>query len=229
MIHWTHQIEVDRCRSCDERGDGLFLACSRPLLVLSLWQPWATLVVVPDPAKDLRAAPKSNETRHWKPRLELPYTVVVHAAKRYDAQTRGAYVRWPFADALRRCGYHAGDPRKFKTIDFGNGVMRRAVPLGALVGTVEIYDVVDTQAWLREEGAKPRAGESFAEEQQFGDYAPGRFAWKLRNPIAFREPIAFSGRQDALYAVEQETRRRIDEQVAIAKQLFTMKVVEVRA
>ena len=60
------------------------------------------------------------------------------------------------------------------------------LPLGAVVGTVEIVDcvpveeIVDTLTPL---------------ERALGDYSPGRFAWVLRNPQMFSKPIPARGKQ----------------------------------
>lgn len=205
-VHWTHEAPCSA-------------PCAKQLLVLSLWQPWATLVVATDPLKKQQIALldrglfglKGNETRHWKPRLELPYTVVIHAAKRYDGNTRDCYTRWPFKEALERAGFFAGDPRPLlkrkEIVETLDGRKLRPVPLGALVGIVQIYDVVDTTQWLKE-GAD-QGGEFYAEEQQFGDYSPSRFAWRLRWPQMFDEPIPFSGRQEALYPIDERTHELI--------------------
>jgi hypothetical protein len=31
-------------------------------------------------------------------------------------------------------------------------------------------------------------------EQKYGDFRPGRWAWKVTNPIAFPEPISYQGK-----------------------------------
>lgn len=160
----------------------------QPLYVLSLWQPWATLHVVPDPIYTPTRAPKENETRHFRPRLPLPFTAVIHATKKWDGENKPLIKTWPFDECLRRIGY--GD---------------RELPLGALIGTVEYHHVWTSEGWLSharqfEDGA----AEKYAEEYGLGNYEPGRFAWASRNPQPFKEPIPFKGRQDVLYPLSAE-------------------------
>lgn len=81
--------------------------------VISLWQPWATLLMI--------AQGKRIETRSW----QTPFkgTLVVHAAKKWDKDLQQIANSEPFASVLRANGY---DPN--------------ALPLGAALGAV-ILDV----------------------------------------------------------------------------------------
>lgn len=60
------------------------------------------------------------------------------------------------------------------------------LPLGAVVGTVEIVDCVIAHDIL------PHLTE---QEQALVDYSPGRWAWVLKNPVMFDDPIPVRGRQ----------------------------------
>lgn len=205
--HWSHQVFCGACVSC--RGT-LADPCLRPLLVISLWQPWAILAVARDPAKAPRvAAPKENETRHWTPKLDLPYRVVVHAAKKFDGETRSAYHCSPFYEALERCGFHPGDPRPLlkrrEVVETLGGQKLRPVPLGALVGMVTILEVVTAESWRSENSTN-------VDERAFGNYGDGRFAWRLVDPFMFPTPIPFQGRQDVLYPLDQRHCELVDAQ-----------------
>lgn len=81
--------------------------------VISLWQPWATLLMI--------AQGKRIETRSW----QTPFkgTLVIHAAKKWDKDLQQIANSEPFASVLRSHGY---DPN--------------ALPLGAALGAV-ILDV----------------------------------------------------------------------------------------
>lgn len=171
------------------------------LYVLSLWQPWATLHVVPDPGVSPRSACKRNETRHFRPRLPLPFTAVIHATKKWDGETKGLVHRWPFDECLIRVGHSGGI----------------GLPFGALIGVVEYHEVLTSQAWAsRASQFEDGAAESYAEEYHLGNYEPNRFAWVSRNPRPFRTPIPFRGRQDVLYPLPAEYRHLVDAQLKLA-------------
>jgi len=76
--------------------------------VISLWQPWATLMLI---------GAKQIETRSW----QTPFkgTLVIHAAKKWDRDLQQIANSEPFASVLRGHGY---DPN--------------ALPLGAALGAV---------------------------------------------------------------------------------------------
>ena len=57
---------------------------------------------------------------------------------------------------------------------------------GAIIGTVEIVDCVPVESVV----------EILTErERLLGDYSPGRYAWKLKNPVIFDKPITAKGKQ----------------------------------
>lgn len=59
-------------------------------------------------------------------------------------------------------------------------------PLGAVVGTVEIVDCVPVE----------EVRETLTEwDRILGDYSAGRFAWVLKDPIMFDEPVPARGQQ----------------------------------
>lgn len=60
------------------------------------------------------------------------------------------------------------------------------LPRGVILGSVEIVDSVR---------AETVRGEIPALEYAFGDWRPGRYAWKLANPILFPEPVPAVGKQ----------------------------------
>ena len=60
------------------------------------------------------------------------------------------------------------------------------LPLGAVIGTVEIVDCVPVQDILHGLTKQERA---------LGDYSPERWTWVLKNPIMFDDPIPARGKQ----------------------------------
>lgn len=128
---------------------------------ISLWQPWASLVML---------GAKTFETRSWWPNYTGP--LVIHAAKKWDRENK--YLGEPFKTVLKDAGIT-------KVTD---------LHLGCALGTVELLDVVSTEA-VR--------GRISKQERAFGDYSDGRFAWRLANPKPFPQPIPTIGRQGFFY------------------------------
>ena len=60
------------------------------------------------------------------------------------------------------------------------------MPRGAVLGTVEIVDCVPVEEIIHTLSER---------ERLLGDYSPGRFAWVLKNPVAFSMPVPAKGKQ----------------------------------
>jgi hypothetical protein len=125
------------------------------LKALSLIQPWATLVVLGD---------KQVETRSWK--TDYRGRVAVHASKNFPATARA----FAFAGAAARpLARHDLDPHD--------------LPRGAIIGTVEIVDVLP---------AHQVESDLTETELALGNFGPDRFAWILAYPRQI-EPIPYKG------------------------------------
>ncbi len=168
---------------------------------ISLWQPWASLIA---------CGAKPYETRDWAPpRALIGQTIAIHAAKKID---KGAV---EFAEELAY-GQHkdGGFGLAFKldaTFDRASddvmGVFGHAVlPIGCVVCMARL----DAAFLLGDEveGAAPPAAsvvrsmvsrpmpEGFTVRyDDFGDYAPGRWAWLLRDVQVVNPPAAVTGAQ----------------------------------
>lgn len=127
---------------------------------ISLWQPWAYLVVT---------GAKKIETRSWKTNYRGP--LAIHAALYFP----------PIAKDFAR------EERALRRVP-------EKLPFGAIIGMVTLYDVVPT---IEIEASIP------ALERYYGNYAPWRWAWLLKDAIAFDKPMWFSGRQ-GLFNVPDE-------------------------
>jgi hypothetical protein len=146
---------------------------------LSLWQPWASLVV---------AGAKRIETRSWWTDYRGP--LLIHAAGKATRAQIELRHEEPFRSALERAGV-----RRWQDL-----------PLGAVIGVVELVDVrqihgpgavvVEPRAKWIEPPPLP--------ELAFGDYQAGRFAWLLRNPRALPEPVPRRARQRLFEVAPQE-------------------------
>lgn len=120
--------------------------------VLSLYQPWATLVVL---------GAKKFETRSWATRYRGP--LLIHASKKFPKAYRSLTFQAPFNAALQ-----------FRSWTI--------LPTGKIIGLVDLVDCAPTD---------PSAiGKN---EMSFGDWNPGRWAWKLEHAVAFNAPLPARG------------------------------------
>jgi hypothetical protein len=136
--------------------------------VLTLWQPWATLVI---------EGAKQFETRGWKPslrQLDRSALFVMHAAKR-DKELKSIYreaTDWDqfFMTVLRELGYPTLND----------------MPMGAGLGVVKLLKVYPTEKLVDHLSEK---------EWYFGNYQPGRWAWRLKVVEKWPEPVPAKGAQ----------------------------------
>jgi activating signal cointegrator 1 len=141
--------------------------------VLSLLQPWATLAVI---------GAKRIETRSWNTKYRGP--LLIHAS----AGKQGLKIM--------------DDPqlKKFLTPLFFDDPKDK-LPLGAIIGKVEIVDTAKTSDILlmKDAGVPIRVRDrkipdSWDQEIAFGDYSSGRYGWLLSNPVAFPAIIPAKGK-----------------------------------
>lgn len=125
------------------------------LPTLSLWEPWASLIV---------SGFKRHETRHWP--TAIRGRVAIHAAKRLDAV--GA------PSALCRYAFGA---------DWRGG---HAFPLGCVVAVAELTGC------FRTSGLEAMVAES---DLWAGNWALGRYGFRLDNVRPLAEPLPLTGRQ----------------------------------
>lgn len=157
---------------------------------LTLTQPWASLVVLGE---------KSIETRSWKTSYRGP--LAIHAAKK-----AAPLEEWPAGAADELWRPIIGVPPPVEPDD-----IRLALPKGYIVGTVELVSIRQVHGYTdqgpilgwpdREEsgssigdlGKYVNATHPWEQELAFGDYSPGRYAWLLRNPEAWENPVPARG------------------------------------
>lgn len=156
---------------------------------ISLWQPWASLIFTG--ADGVYA--KTFETRSWCTPYRGP--LVICASK-------GGLAKWEERDLIEASWF--GEAWKFQgalaplvgkpfnldlEMNSGHewpGVKIEDLPRGVALGIVDLVDCRRTEDITQGE---------IARERWFGNYAIGRFAWKLENPRLFAEPIKVVGKQ----------------------------------
>lgn len=125
-----------------------------------------------------------------------PYAFAIAAGlKHYETRPRRTNIRG-------RVAVHAGKRDAWRTGILENGIMPQIEKLlsevqgtvnrparleyGAVIGTVEIVDCVPVEEIVDKLTER---------ERLLGDYSPGRFAWVLKNPIMFKNPVLARGQQ----------------------------------
>lgn len=128
----------------------------RPIRVLTLWEPWASLMAMEQ---------KRFETRSWE--TDYRGLVAIHAAKRWNGELRAVINQEPFKSVLTDVGF---------------------LPLGNVVAVGDLRNIITTREFVPQMSNAPY-------EYEFGDYTPGRFAWRF--PIMHRlpKPIPWKGSQ----------------------------------
>ncbi len=165
--------------------------------VLSLHQPWASLIAI---------GVKTIETRSWSTKYRGP--LAIHAA-----------AMQPDADA-DDLGVRLGDWLAFKdgagwsAQHYASGIAGAPadlpLPLGAIVATCTLVDVVPMvplcptptgplqHLVVTTTDLHLHAGyvqQSVENQRPYGDFRPGRFAWLLADVVPLSEPAPFKGGQ----------------------------------
>jgi activating signal cointegrator 1 len=142
---------------------------------LSIWQPWASLIV---------QGFKHVETRSWP--TGHRGLLAIHASKHrmdYDERER---ILWMSGIPLRLKHF-------FQDYSPAHIVSYPTLPFGKIVGSVEILNCVRAE----------EAGALTVTQKALGDFTPGRFAWLLGGSVEFEKPIPMRGQQ-GLFDVEIE-------------------------
>ncbi len=135
---------------------------------LSLWQPWATLIALGE---------KRFETRDWATSYRGP--LAIHAAKTWNRETRWACADAPIAAALTFHDQPCGD----------------GLPLGCIVATCRLVACIHMPEDPRDLARCPDWPASGIGERElaFGDFSPGRYAWKFVDVLRLPKPISAKG------------------------------------
>ena len=168
---------------------------------ISLWQPWASLIA---------CGAKPYETRSWAPPRELiGHVIAIHAAKKIDRDAA------EFAEELvygqfGKDGFKLADRLAASFKDAPDELMGRfgqaCMPVGCVVCTArleaafQIGEAADNSAVLAAKVTKSMVSRPFPDcftvrLDDFGDYAPGRWAWLLRDVKPLNPPAPAKGAQ----------------------------------
>jgi hypothetical protein len=138
--------------------------------VISIWNPWATLIV---------RKHKSIETRSWKaPKSLIGQRIGIASTKAIRPDQRLEVARPEFAKYYLETGLPVLVSGFADLSKFDNGYLLGTVLLHScdLITEEDMDDITE-------------------EEQSFGWFSPGRYAWRLREPVALKSPIQVRGSQ----------------------------------
>lgn len=185
---------------------------NKDLRVLTLFQPYATLLVFGKKKIETRPKP-TNHIYHedwcekdayptklvscaWKDHNKTCYgnkgcpflsntkkVYLIHAAKYWSRWQSDLCLSEPFYTHLKGLGYPAELEQSYASV---NGLEGVVFPLGQIIGSVEVIEcrkLPDT--W----------GSYSKDEIAFGNYTPGRYAWITQNPRILVAPILYKGGQ----------------------------------
>jgi hypothetical protein len=149
---------------------------------ISLWQPWASAPFLEIDGERL----KVHETRSWAPPSKfIGKRIAIHAAKRSAPAVLGV------VDTALQLA--AGDG------------WRATLPRGCVVGTAILAGAFrmphDTQRFV---SSRYPGFPASVRDLHFGDWTPGRWAWRLDDPRPLAEPVPMLGRQ-GWFSVEIDT------------------------
>lgn len=130
---------------------------------LTLTQPWAALVAL---------GAKRFETRSWRTDYRGP--LAIHAAKGYPSDCQELVLYEPFHSVLLR---NYGHP-----FDIAPALRAQR---GLVLATCRLVDCIRITE---------RFGDALSvQERQFGDYTPGRYAWRLDDIRLLATPVPARG------------------------------------
>lgn len=158
--------------------------------VLTLTQPWATLVAI---------GAKRVETRSWETLYRGP--LLIHAAAGYGKGGMRAHKELCGTEPFRSVLNEALRSWHEKRIDLRDMAEHPFMLMGAIVAVCQLHDCRLTtaeaapgkQGWFGHVGDKPTYWDLTDQERAFGDYSPGRFAWLLADIRALPQPIPTKG------------------------------------
>jgi activating signal cointegrator 1 len=145
--------------------------------VLSLLQPWASLVVM---------GAKQIETRSWNTKYRGP--LLIHASKKYTGAQKSLAVDF-------NVNHGAG-------LGFTEDL-----PVGLIIGSVNLIETFPTEkAWSGTGGIGWKINNKVVvdndlrmmnitkAEEAYGDYSPGRYGWMLSDPVQFTKGVPVNGK-----------------------------------
>lgn len=172
---------------------------------ISIYQAWASAMLASVTVSGSAVRLKAIETRGWATRYRGPLLICAsvrwdgwlrHQAEHLQGETLAGW-RDPFGSLVAVGGVRLA---ALQVRDLVGSKRLWVLPLGAVLGVVDLVDCVPTEQM---HGRIP------AWEWAMGDYSPGRFAWITERPRPLIKPIAIRGRQ-GLFTPSPEICSQVD-------------------
>lgn len=144
---------------------------------LTLTQPWASLVAI---------GAKQFETRSWSTLYRGP--IAIHAGKGLGGLGQGA----TDCDLDRLCAMDPFDSvlgAHFGIETWWEDPQRFPLPRGAIVAVAELVYCLPTEEVAADLEVNALAGADGTHELAFGNYGPGRFAWRFASVRGLAVPV----------------------------------------
>lgn len=165
--------------------------------VLTLWEPWATLLV--NGIKKIETRPsKTNwvidENDIFGNKIRGTY--LIHSAKRWTKKQSDICLSEPFKSELQKLGII-----NYKSYtDLTPCINFNKLNFGHIIGSIDVVECekiyVDCFDSIFLEYKDQEYNKYIYEpELSFGDYTTGRYAWICKNPGILRKPIPYKGGQ----------------------------------
>jgi len=136
--------------------------------VISLIQPWATLVVI---------GAKKIETRSWN--TSYRGEILIHASKKMTGEYKRLCETEPFKTALK---------------DVNELPLGKIIGKVNIVSTIKTEDIIYVSDGMIPLKERTKYNKNHWDiEFAFGDYSPGRFGWLLSNPVSFTNHYPING------------------------------------
>jgi len=163
--------------------------------VLTLWQPWASLLV--HGIKKIETRPKPTRWTAEKG------TYLINAASKWSKEQAKLCLMEPFFANLYDLTNEIGMSYHSKT---GKTDFICNLPLGQIIGSIEVtecHKIHNNNSLLRplyftswnKKESMYNAEYIQSLEESFGDYSDGRYAWLTQNPRVLKTPISYKGGQ----------------------------------
>lgn len=139
--------------------------------VISLWQPWASLIAT---------GAKKIETRSWSTKYRGP--LAIQAAKTWNAEIDAIMHTWHIQGGLAPL---VGKPLDLTGMSYPD-IKGELLPRGVIIVTCNLVDCIPTEEMTQKQ---------IEFEKHFGDFTPGRYAWILDDIKPLDNPIPAKGMQ----------------------------------
>jgi hypothetical protein len=178
------------------------------MLALTIWQPFASLIVGSPPTDGCPGAPpqKPVENRDWRPSPKMiGQRIAIHAGKKPDRETLDLYEDIFKAKVFGEVAAPYAKPKLF--------------PLGAVVGVATLDRVIGPLASMSYEDRFSEASAdwiaSWGLDADGLRWFVGGFGWVFRDRQHLVEPVQCSGAQ-GLWRLPPDVERAVTEQLARA-------------